>query len=103
VGAAAKVDAASGRVGQTTKRLEAASTFFNVFDPSEPVANLCGNLPHWRQEGTTYFVTFRTADSFPREKLRQWLDEREEWLRKNPEPHSEAQRREYWERFPARF
>jgi REP element-mobilizing transposase RayT len=33
----------------------------------------------------------------------QWIDEREEWLRENKEPHSGAQRREYWERFPARL
>ena len=48
-------------------------------------------------------MTFRTADSLAREKLQEWLDEREIWLRENPEPHSDAQRREYWERFPARF
>jgi hypothetical protein len=29
--------------------------------------------------------------------------ERAVWLRNNPEPHSEAQQQEYWERFPARF
>lgn len=95
--------ATSSRIGQSEERLEAASTLFHTFDPSEPVGNLSGNLPHWRQEGATYFVTFRTADSLPREKLQQWLDEREIWLRENPEPHSDAQRREYWERFPARF
>ena len=83
--------------------MEIDFNLFNAFDPSEPVGNLLGNLPHWRQDGATYFVTFRTADSLPQEKLQQWLDEREEWLRKNPEPHSTAQRREYWERFPARF
>jgi REP element-mobilizing transposase RayT len=98
-----KVDATSSRVSQNEKRRDAASTFFNAFDPSEPIANLSGNLPHWRQEGATYFVTFRTADSLPQEKLQQWLQEREAWLCENPEPHSEAQRREYWERFPARF
>jgi REP element-mobilizing transposase RayT len=101
-----KVDATSSRVSFKTKsdkRLEAASTFFNPFDPSEPIANLYGNLPHWRQDGATYFVTFRTADSLPQEKLRRWLEERSEWMRKNPEPHSETQRHEYWERFPARF
>jgi len=48
-------------------------------------------------------VTFRTADSLPQDKLRQWLREREEWRLKNPEPHSQDQRREYWQRFPARF
>ena len=39
-----------------------AFTFFNAFDPAEPVGNVTGNLPHWRQRGATYFVTFRTAD-----------------------------------------
>jgi REP element-mobilizing transposase RayT len=101
---ARKVDATSSRVSQKEKRQDAASTFlFNAFDPDEPIGNLAGNLPHWRQDGATYFVTFRTADSLPQEKLRQWLEERSEWLRKNPGPHSETQRREYWERFPARF
>jgi type I restriction enzyme R subunit len=76
---------------------------FNAFDPSEPIGDLSGNLPHWRQDGTTYFVTFRTADSLPRGKLLQWLEDRATWLQRNPEPHSEAQRHEYWERFPARF
>jgi len=98
-----QVDATSSRVSQNKKRLEAASTLFHAFDASESVAHLSGNLPHWRQEDTTYFVTFRTADSLPQEKLDQWLAERTEWLRSNPEPHSEAQRREYWKSFPARF
>jgi len=83
--------------------LEAASTLFHAFDPNQPVGHLSGNLPHWRQEGRTYFVTFRTADSLPQEKLDQWLTQRAEWLRSNPEPHSEAQRGEYWESFPARY
>ena len=97
-----KVDAISGRVNQNEKRLETASTLFNAFDPSEPIGNLSGNLPHWRQDGATYFVTFRTTDSLPKQKIQQWLAECAEWLNQNPEPHSEAQRQEYWERFPAR-
>ena len=99
-----KVDATSSRVTQNEKRQDAASTFlFNAFDPGEPIGHLAENLPHWRQDGTTYFVTFRAADSLPQEKLQQWLTEREQWLRENPEPHSDAQRREYSELFPARF
>ncbi len=35
------------------------------------------NLPHWRQEGCLYFVTFRVMDSLPQEKLRQLMRERE--------------------------
>ena len=69
------------------------------FDPDEPVANLAGNLPHWRQEYCMYFVTFRLADSLPQERLRQWLAERDEWLKRNPPPRSPQQRAEYNERF----
>ena len=29
------------------------------------------HLPHWRQDGATYFVTFRLADSLPQSKLRE--------------------------------
>ena len=29
------------------------------------------NLPHWRQAGATYFVTFRLADALPASKLQQ--------------------------------
>lgn len=73
------------------------------FDPNEPIANLLGNLPHWRQEGVTYFVTFRLADSMPQEKLQQWEEEREAWLKEHPEPHDEETRKEYYRLFPERF
>ncbi len=98
-----KVEAASSRSSPPTKRQDAASTLFQDFDRTEPVANLSGNLPHWRQSGTTYFVTFRTADSLPKEKLSQWEAERIEWLRTHPEPHTDADRRNYYERFPERL
>ena len=106
----AGVDAASSR-GSCAKnmRLEAASTTIDggalphYFDPQEPIADLSGNLPHWRQQGCTYFVTFRTADSMPQAKLKQWSQEREAWLASHPEPHDAATRAEYYERFPARF
>lgn len=39
------------------------------------------NLPHWRVEGATYFVTFRLADSIPEPVVRRWHDQRERWLR----------------------
>jgi REP element-mobilizing transposase RayT len=58
-----------------------------------------GKLPHWRQEGAIYFVTFHLADSLPRAKL-EWLRrEKELWLELNPEPHTDSQQREYYERF----
>ena len=39
-----------------------------------------GFLPHWRQSGCTYFVTFRLADSVPKNVVDQWLYERDKWL-----------------------
>lgn len=39
------------------------------------------NLPHWRQEGVTYFITGRTADALPAEKLHWLRDELRLWLR----------------------
>ncbi len=84
-------------------RRDASSTVSHYFDPEEPVANLAGNLPHWRQQDVTYFVTFRLADSLPQSKLKQWLKERDEWLAANPEPHDEQTRVEYYRLFPERL
>jgi len=94
------VEAASRRLEEKTQD---ASSTVNYFDPSESVAHLSGNLPHWRQDGATYFVTFRTADSMPQTKLKQWLDERTTWMDKHPEPHTSAERLEYTKLFPQRF
>jgi type I restriction enzyme R subunit len=38
------------------------------------------SLPHWRQEGCTYFVTFRLGDSIPDDVRRQWEYEQRQWL-----------------------
>jgi putative transposase len=42
-----------------------------------------GILPHWRQSGCTYFVTFRLAESLPGSVLRELEDNRHEWLRRH--------------------
>lgn len=56
-------------------------------------------LPHWEQDGCTYFVTFRLADSVPQEKLKLWQEQKEIWLRHHPQPWSEQVASEYEERF----
>jgi ATP-dependent Clp protease ATP-binding subunit ClpA len=77
---------------------------FIGFDPKAPVGFLRGgNLPHWRQDGVTYFVTWRTADSLPKARVGVWFAEREEWLKKNPEPWSATVEEEYFQRFPDRW
>jgi REP element-mobilizing transposase RayT len=56
------------------------------FDPSKPFTIRWHDLPHWRQDGATYFVTFRLGDSLPESKLTEWHRERELWRQKNPNP-----------------
>jgi type I restriction enzyme R subunit len=71
----------------------------NFFDPESSVVIHRGKLPHWRQEGTIYFVTFRLADSLPQSKL-EWLRrEKELWIKLNPRPHNSRQQDEYRRRF----
>ena len=38
-------------------------------------------LPHWHQDGKYVFVTFRLYDSLPQEKLQQFREEKESWLK----------------------
>jgi REP element-mobilizing transposase RayT len=54
---------------------------FVPFDEHKAVRIYRRNLPHWRQEGATYFVTFRLGDSIPQNVLDQWDFEKQNWLR----------------------
>jgi len=56
-------------------------------------------LPHWEQDGCSYFLTFRLADSVPKHLLDDWKSERLIWLQLNPEPWSQDKEKEYHERF----
>jgi len=51
---------------------------FRGLNPQTPVTFYQRLLPHWRQDGATYFVTFRLADSLPKEKLDQLRSMRED-------------------------
>jgi replication-associated recombination protein RarA len=74
------------------------------FDSSAPVGRLSGgNLPHWQQDGAMYFVTWRTADSMPRERVDQWMNERDAWLKAHPEPWGLGDEEEYYRLFPDRW
>ncbi|MCX7925278.1 MAG: TetR family transcriptional regulator [Fimbriimonadales bacterium] len=58
---------------------DAQATFL---DPTRAIAKRLGAyLPHWRQEGVTYFVTFRLADSLPQSALKAIQAEREQLRR----------------------
>jgi REP element-mobilizing transposase RayT len=60
-------------------------------------------LPHWLQDGASYFVTYRLADSVPAPLLKQWRIEREAWLAHRPQPWSDADHGEYESRFTRRM
>jgi len=53
---------------------------FVFFDEYEEVSIYRCSLPHWRQDGVLYFVTFRLADSLPLSITEGWKEERRIWL-----------------------
>lgn len=62
---------------------------FRGLQPSLPLRLYCRHLPHWRQKGATYAVTFRQSDSIPQHQLQSLKRWREIWEAQNPEPRSE--------------
>lgn len=63
-----------------TKGPQSAKLEFRAFDPASQVKKSARNLPHWFQAGAVTFLTFRTADSLPREVVQRWQRELESWL-----------------------
>jgi type I restriction enzyme R subunit len=53
-----------------------------LFDPKAELLIYEHCRPHWSQSGSVVFVTFRTADSIPREVLDRWEREKQDWLRR---------------------
>jgi putative transposase len=54
----------------------------DVFDPKSEFLMTGGCRPHWSQAGAVVFLTFRTADSIPREVVLRWEREQREWLKR---------------------
>ena len=52
----------------------------DFFDPKGEfqIRELC--RPHWSQAGAVVFITFRTHDSIPREVVKRWEREKQQWL-----------------------
>ena len=63
---------------------------FQGLHPDKPLRIYQRHLPHWRQEGATYFVTFRLGDSLPQAKLDELAGLRKEWERLHPPPQPNA-------------
>ena len=81
---------------------------FKPFNESNDTRIFRINLPHWRQSGVTYFLTWRLADSLPQAKLKQLDAEQKAWLHAHGlESHEQVEslpeklRHEYHCRFTA--
>src|SRR2546430_1640945 len=71
------------------------SAIFQPFDEQAELQQTERHLPHWEQEGATYFVTFRLIDSVAQDVLAQWREEREQWLQRHPPPWNWRTAREH--------
>ena len=71
----------------------------NFFNPRGDLAMQGSKIPHWQQGDCPVFVTFRLNDSLPADKLAEWSQRRERWIRRHPEPWSDEDWEEYHERF----
>ncbi len=74
----------------------------DYFNPFAMVGTHRRHLPHWRQDSAWYFVTYRLADSLPRSSIAALEAERKQWLATHPEPRSDEDMKEYWDRFGGR-
>jgi len=68
---------------------------FRGFRPDLPVRFYTRHLPHWRQDGATYSVTFRLNDALPPDVLRELRTLKEQYDRTHPAPRSEKDWEEY--------
>ena len=75
---------------------------FRGLHPDLPITVYRRHLPHWRQEGATYFVTFRLGDALPQEKLDFLKGLRADWELRHPEPRSEKDWEDYAREFTGR-
>ena len=85
-----------GRSKQSLEVPPYSGSFLNLH---APIRQHKHHLPHWQQGSVYYFVTWRLADSLPKEKLARWNEEKHYWLRDNSPPWSTETESEYHERF----
>ena len=69
------------------------------FNDRGAVQTMKNRLPHWEQDGCTYFITFRLADSLPKQLLDTWKEERRVWMVRHPKPWSSEVEQAYHHRF----
>jgi glycosyltransferase involved in cell wall biosynthesis len=61
------------------------------------------DLPHWQQDNVICFITWRLADSLPREFIEKWMAQRKAWVDEHPRPWDEKTELAYHQRFDRPF
>ncbi|MEM6365706.1 MAG: transposase [Planctomycetota bacterium] len=75
---------------------------FRGFDPDgEGRIYEHGILPHWRQDGCSYFVTFRQSDSLPIAVVREMEASRHRWLGQRGVDLSQTDWKQHFATLPA--
>ncbi len=75
----------------------------NYFNPLSPFEKHGGELPHWQQGAALQFVTFRLGDALPLSLMKDWREERAQWLSSHPQPWSTEVQAEYHRRFSGKI
>ena len=75
----------------------------NYLNPDSEIQKSGAELPHWQQNQVLQFVTFRLGDALPPSLLRDWQEERKQWLATHPQPWSEQVGAEYHRNFSAKI
>ncbi len=60
--------------------MDKSKVVFHALDRDADIELSERNLPHWIQVDSAMFITFRTADSLPKEVVLRWHRELQEWL-----------------------
>ena len=80
-----------------------ASPSLHPLDKSAPILKTRRILPHWSQDGCTYFVTFRLADSVAAPVWKKWKEQRAIWFETHPKPWDPETQKAYNAKFPAQM
>ena len=72
-------------------------------DPKKGIEKHRYRLPHWHQDSTYVFITWRLADSLPKSVVEHLSKTRETWLKAHPKPWDDKTTLEYNKRFTLPF
>jgi REP element-mobilizing transposase RayT len=84
--------------------IASVSISLRFHNPHLPCQESTNRVPHLSQDGITYFATFRLSDSVPQGMLREFTQQKQEWLAKQPDkPWPMETEKEYHQKFSQRF